>query len=211
MKAQMNPQRRGEKTRSRILEAAKECFAQRGYDGTGVAEICRHAGVTKGAFYHHFPSKQALFLELLNLWLAELDAQLATVHTKADTASEALLQMAEMAHPVFQMPSRQLPISLEFWTKAAHDPTVQQATIAPYRRYRDFFSAIIEAGITEGTLRPVDPEMAAQVIVSLAVGLVLQGLLDPHGANWGEVAQEGVRMLLEGLETNEKLEIRNKK
>ena len=72
----MISQRRGERTRSRILQAAEDCFAQRGYDAASVAEICRSAGVSKGAFYHHFPSKQALFLELLDRWLAELDAQL---------------------------------------------------------------------------------------------------------------------------------------
>ena len=204
MEVEMTPQRRGEETRSHILQAAEQCFAQHGYDGTGVAEICRRAGVTKGGFYHHFPSKQALFMELLDRWLAELNTQLEAAHAEADTIPEGLLQMAGMVRPVFQVAGEQLPIFLEFWTKAARDPAVWQATIAPYRRYRDLFSGMIEAGITEGTLRPVDPEMAAQVIVSLAVGLVLQSLLDPHGADWGEVAQEGVRMLLEGLETNEK-------
>jgi len=196
----MTSQRRGEETRSHILQAAEECFAQYGYDATSVAEICRRAGVTKGGFYHHFPSKQALFLELLERWLAELDIQLAATRAQADTIPEGLLQMAEMVRPVFQATGGQLPISLEFWTKATRDPTVRQATVAPYRRYRDFFSGMIEAGIVEGTLRSVDPEMAAQVIVSLAAGLVLQRLLDPHGADWGEVAQEGIRMLLEGLE-----------
>jgi AcrR family transcriptional regulator len=200
MEVEMIPQRRGEETRSHILQAAEECFAQYGYDATSVAEVCRRAGVTKGGFYHHFPSKQALFLELLERWLAELDIQLAATRAQADTIPEGLLQMAEMVRPVFQATGGQLPISLEFWTKATRDPTVRQATVAPYRRYRDFFSGMIEAGIVEGTLRSVDPEMAAQVIVSLAAGLVLQRLLDPHGADWGEVAREGIRMLLEGLE-----------
>ena len=196
----MTLQKRGEETRSRILEAAKECFAQHGYDGTSVAEICHRAGVTKGAFYHHFPSKQALFLELMDRWLAELDAQLAATCVEADTVPEGLLRMAGKTQQVFQVAGGQIPLFLEFWTKAARDPAIWQATIAPYRWYRAFFSGMIEAGIAEGTLRPVDSERVAQVLVSLAVGLVLQGLLDPQGANWGEVAQEGVRMLLEGLE-----------
>ena len=196
----MTTQRRGEKTRSRILEAAEECFALHGYDATGVAEVCRRAGLSKGAFYHHFPSKQDLFLKLLDRWLARLDTQLEAPRTGAATVPEGLLRMADMAQQVFQEASGQLPIFLEFWTKAAHDPVVWQATIAPYRRYRALFSSMIEAGIAEGTLRPLDPEIAGQVIVSLAVGLLLQGLLDPHGADWGQVAQESIRMLLEGLE-----------
>ena len=60
-------QQRSEETRARLLEAAEACFSESGYDGTGVAKICRRAGVSKGAFYHHFETKQAIFLELLNI------------------------------------------------------------------------------------------------------------------------------------------------
>jgi len=195
----MSAQRRGEATRERILQAAQECFAGHGYDATGVAEICRRAGVTKGGFYHHFPSKQALFLRLLENWLSGLDALLQATRDQAATVPEALLQMTGMVRQVFQAASGQLPMFLEFWNRAARDPAIWQATVAPYRRYRAFFAAMIEAGIAEGTLRPVDPELAAQLIVSVAVGLVLQGLLDPHGADWGQVVQESMRMLLDNL------------
>lgn len=196
----MSPQQRAEETRSRILTAAEESFAHYGYDVTGVAEICRRAGVSKGAFYHHFPSKQAVFLELLELWLAELDKQLETIRAAAENVPAALRHMASMAEVVFRAADGKLPIFLEFWTKAAHDPGIWQAMIANYRRYREFFASMIEDGIAEGTLQPTDPETTAQVIVSLAVGLVLQGLLDPHGANWGHVAQEGMNMILKNLE-----------
>ena len=55
----MAVQQRGEETHNRILDAAMEAFARDGYDDTSVAEICNLAGVTKGGFYHHFPSKWA--------------------------------------------------------------------------------------------------------------------------------------------------------
>lgn len=195
----MSRHRRGEETRSRILEVAAGCFARLGYDATGVAEICTRAGLSKGAFYHHFASKQALFLELLDHWLAGLDAQLQVARAEAETVPEELLRMSGMVRQVFQAGSGQLPIFLEFWAKAARDPAVWQATVAPYRRYRALFAEVIEAGMAEGTLRRVDPQATAQVIVSLAVGVVLQGLLDPEGADWGRVAQEGMQMLLGGL------------
>jgi len=196
----MRTQQRGEETRSRILKAAQECFALYGYDATGVAEICRRAGLSKGALYHHFPSKQALFLELLDRWLTDLDEQLEAIHIDAETIPEGLLGMTDMVGQVFQEASGQLPIFLEFCAKAVRDPVVWEATIAPYRRYRAFFSRLIEAGIAEGTLRPVDPEIAGHIIVSLAVGLLLQALLDPQGADWELVVQESIRTLIKGLE-----------
>ncbi|HIC90176.1 MAG TPA: TetR/AcrR family transcriptional regulator [Anaerolineae bacterium] len=193
-------QLRGEATRSHILDVAAACFAERGYDATSVAEICQRAGVTKGAFYHHFPSKQALFLELLDRWLTGLETQLKAIRGEAETIPKALLQMAGMARQIFREAGGQLPIFLEFWNKAIHDPAIWEATIAPYRQFHAFFAAMIETGIEEGTLCAVDSRVAAQALVSLAVGLVLQGLLDPQGADWEQVAREGVRILLQGLE-----------
>lgn len=199
----MSTQKRGEETRSRILDAAGASFAQHGYDATGVAEICRRAGLSKGAFYHHFSSKQAVFVELLNRWLGELDTQLVAACAGTETTSQAFLQMAGMVGHVFEVAGGQLPIFLEFLNKATRDPEIWVATIAPYRRYRALFSGMIDDGIAAGTLQPVDSEIVAQVIVSLAVGLMLQGLLDPHETDWGQVAQEGVRLILDGLEREE--------
>jgi AcrR family transcriptional regulator len=111
--------------------------------------------------------------------------------------------MASIIRQVFEVAEAQLPMFLEFWTKAAHDPDVWKATIAPYRRYQAFFADMVEVGITEGSLRPVDPGTAARVIVALAVGVVVQGLLDTEGTDWGRVAEEGIQHLLYGIEQKE--------
>lgn len=188
----MPQQERSEETRARVLEAAADLFARHGYDATGVAEVCQRAGVSKGAFYHHFPTKQALFLELLDAWLAGLDAELERARAGAANVPEALLGMAGVAGEILAAGRGQLPLFLEFWTQAAHDPEVWRATIEPYHRFRSYFAALFQAGIREGSLRAVDPTLAAQVFLSLATGLVLQGLLDPEGADWVRVTREGV-------------------
>ena len=84
---------------------------------------------------------------------------------------------------------------LEFLSQAAREPAIWEATIAPYRRYRAFFARMIAEGVAEGSVRPVDPDLAAGVLVSLAVGVLLQSLLDPDGPDWGEVTRTGVEML----------------
>lgn len=195
----MTHQHRGDETRNRILAAAAECFTRAGYDATGVAEICARAGVSKGAFYHHFPSKQAVFLALVEQWLQGVDAPLRATRGAGATAREQLIGLAQVVEPVFALAQGQIPMFLEFWRQAAKDPEVWQATIEPYRRFRAAFAALVREGIADGSLRPIDPETAALAIVSLGVGLVVQAALDPAGDDWGRAADAALRLLMEGM------------
>lgn len=198
----MPVQVRAEETREKIVLAARACFAQFGYTATGTAEICRQAGLSKGAFYHHFPTKQAVFLELLNRWLADLDAQMAAARAGAASVPEGLRAMAAGAAPFFRDDDGQIALILEFWSQAARDPQVRQAALAPYHRYRDDIAALIRAGQAEGSLSAGDPHAAAHAIVSLAIGVLLQSRLDPDGVDWGQAAQAGLDVILAGLGGN---------
>ncbi len=190
-------QQRSEGTRQNILETALGLFARHGYAATGVAEICHAAGVSKGAFYHHFPSKHELFLDLLKGWLAQLDEKLAAILRADQPVPQTLIQMAGELRWVFSEARGNLPMFLEFWLQASRDPQVWEAAIAPYHRYQAYFKELIQRGIDEGSLRPVDAENAARTLVSIAMGVLLQGLLDPHGADWPAIAQDSISILLE--------------
>ncbi|HET9901897.1 MAG TPA: TetR family transcriptional regulator, partial [Actinomycetes bacterium] len=56
-----------EATRARVLDAARSAFAVEGYAGVGLEQIAAAAGATRGAVYHHFTDKRALFVEVLGL------------------------------------------------------------------------------------------------------------------------------------------------
>ena len=81
---------RSRSTRTKLIRSARALFARRGYAGTGTEEIVRRAGVTRGALYHQFPSKEDLFLavyeqveqeltERVVAGLGELDSPLAAL------------------------------------------------------------------------------------------------------------------------------------
>jgi AcrR family transcriptional regulator len=190
-------QQRSEETRARILDAAVRRFAIAGYDAASVDDICSEAGVSKGAFYHHYPTKQAIFLALMQGWLGMIDLGMEAV--RKDTVPETLMQMTNLLPGVFAAAEDRLPMFLEFWLQASRDEKIWKAMIAPYRQYQDHFARLVEDGIAEGSLKPADSHVAAQVIVSLAVGLVLQGVLDPHGADWEKTARESMQILMSGL------------
>ena len=59
---------RAPSARTRLLDAALKLIRQRGYDAVAVDDLCREAGVTKGAFFHHFSSKEALAVAATEYW-----------------------------------------------------------------------------------------------------------------------------------------------
>ena len=190
-------QTRSEETRARLLDAAMRLFSSYGYNAASVDEICEAAGVSKGAFYHHFASKQAIFLALFEDWLASVDSGLEAA--RKPTVPETFRSMASMMPLLASQADGYLPMFLEFWLQASRDETIWQATIAPYQRYQDYFASLIEQGIAEGSFRPLDALAAAKTIVSMAVGLLLQSLIAPGGTDWQKAAEESMEILMKGI------------
>ena len=60
---------------------------------------------------------------------------------------------------------------------------------------------MVAKGIAEGTLKNVDPLVAGRVILSMAIGLLLQAVLEPEEGNWASTAREGMQILMKGLAT----------
>ena len=190
-------QQRSEETRAKILESAVKLFSARGYNAASVDDICKDAGISKGAFYHHFESKQALFHALLDGWLQTIDNAIEA--SKDKTAPETFMQITEAFPYIFETAGEGLPMFLEFWLQASRDEKIWQASIAPYRRYQKHFTSLIKKGVDEGSFVEVNPELASRMIISTAMGLLLQSLLDPKGAKWEKVARESTNMLVNGL------------
>lgn len=85
------------KTREKLLETAIELVWQSNYDNVGVNEICSRAGVTKGAFYHHFESKADLYLAASRHYWDALKVELDTIYSPAFTPLENLENLIQFA------------------------------------------------------------------------------------------------------------------
>lgn len=197
----MKKREQSDYTKAALLDAAEVQFARSGFNSTSVLSICEAAGVSKGAFYHHFESKQSLFFELLQRWLRNLEAALVQIEARAEEVPDKLLSMASIVGDVIEVGGPQLPIYLEFWNQALHDPAVHRALSTPFQEFLEFFASLLKQGIQRGVVRNTDEDRSARVVTGLAIGLLFQGLLEPEAEDWNAVTTFGLTMLFEGMLT----------
>jgi TetR/AcrR family transcriptional repressor of nem operon len=92
MREKNQPKRPKPGAREKLLDASFVLIREKGYSATSVDELCAEAGVTKGAFFHHFPSKDALAVAAANRW-SEISAalfQTAPYHKHRDPLDRVL-------------------------------------------------------------------------------------------------------------------------
>ena len=81
---------RSASTRAKLVRAARTLFARHGYAAVGTEQIVRRAGVTRGALYHHFATKEDLFLAVYEQVEHDLTARLISLVSEAASPLEAL-------------------------------------------------------------------------------------------------------------------------
>lgn len=179
--------------RAQILEAALVCFGNKGFHLAKMDDIVAASGLSKGAIYWHFKSKDEIFFalfdqletELLAEWqnLAEGDC-IATLREIGALSLGRILEIRPL---------------LEAWTEFLRHPASRARMAEVYNTSRLRIAAIIRRGVAQRELRKCQPEHVAGMLVGLVEGLLLQAFADPSydpletwEAAW-DVTAEGLR------------------
>ncbi len=145
-------------TRDRILQAALEVFARKGYHRTLVDDIVRASRTSKGAVYHHFPNKEALFLALVDEFAARLAEAVATAIGGAHGALgkvEAALRAGLLTFARHRELARILllePVSL--------GPAYQTKRAEVHDRFAALIRGYLDQAMAEGSIPPLDTQIA---------------------------------------------------
>ena len=83
-------ERQAEATRQQLIDVARQLFTERGYAGTSIEDIIERAGVARGALYHHFPGKDALFAAVYQVVQAEVASAVVAAALAADDPAQAV-------------------------------------------------------------------------------------------------------------------------
>ncbi len=178
-----------------MLAAARAAFGKKGYGQTSVDEIAAAARVTKGAVYHHFAGKEALFRAV---W--------------SEVEAEALARTAETAG-VKESPIDQIVAGVDAYLAVALDPEVRQITLidgptvlglepdGPADQHPSHLAmrAFIATAIGRGQIVDLDPGVLAHLVGGLALqgGLLIARSGDPEAVR--AALAQAIEAMLRGL------------
>lgn len=184
-----------EARREHILRAALRCFARSGYYPTTVDDIAAEAGVSKGAPYVYFESKEALFQQLYDSWdcglATRIDAALARLQSQGSRSPRTTLEAIIVAVGAHVTEETDLcRVLIEARTQAAYVDAIAKRFRSSQADAEGKMKQLIGAGVACGEWPPeTNPELHAQLILATLHGLMAQWHLSPGSFSWDEMAR----------------------
>ncbi len=185
--------------RKQILDAAEKVFIQRGFNKARMDDIVAESGLSKGALYWYYKSKDEIILALMDRFFAgEMQVEDELISTEGD-ASQRLEVFFEAAFNDIRRFEERMSLGYEFFSLAARTEEVRDAIRGYYRRYQAILSQIIQHGIDSGDFISIDPNDAATAAISILEGMALMWFLDPEILDWDRIGDLPTRIFLQGI------------
>ena len=182
-----------------ILNAATAVFARRGFHEARMDDIVAESGLSKGALYWYFKSKDAIITAILtNIFEREI-ADLQPIIFDQGSASERIMRFTRQSIQDIQGMMRLLPITYEFYALAFRNKKVRQTLRKYLRSYMEILLPVIQQGIQRGEFQPVDARETAIAIGAIIEGTTLLWVFDQKTVELENDIQTGVQFILDGL------------
>lgn len=164
--------------RTRILDAAEVCFARSGFHRTTMQDICREAGVSAGALYLYFNSKEAL-IEGIS---ARSREEVLENFERLDEAQDFVQSLARMMEDcILRKPAYKAMLWLEISAEATRNPAVRGTHTNCEQHIYDALAALLDRVQKSGRIDPLLPiPDIINTMMVIADGLFLRRAVDPQ-------------------------------
>ncbi|MFI1399215.1 TetR/AcrR family transcriptional regulator [Streptomyces sp. NPDC020681] len=179
--ARTQAQRKSE-TRARLIDAAADLFARKGFHAVSAESVAAAADRTTGALYSHFGGKEGLLLALLDVWRERTAEQLADELSRApDPGTHFAAMWRSVTRPAADRGDAWLLLELELWLYGVRDPLVGAQLSQRYAEVR----ALLGEGLADwaaatGSELPYPPDETGGLVLGVLLGCAMQYRLDPR-------------------------------
>jgi AcrR family transcriptional regulator len=167
--------------RQQIVAAGRRCVAEQGFHKTTMADVIRESGLSAGAVYGYFKSKDEIVAAIADEALGTVDEVFRQILATEDalTPVAALRTALEHVVRIAELPGGDVTrVGLQAWAEALHNDTIRATAQEKFRLLRRHFADVARRAQADGTVdAETDPDHIAQVMFGLIPGFILQRLL----------------------------------
>lgn len=179
----------------RILEAAKSCFLRAGFQGASMQHICAEAGMSPGALYRYFPSKEAIIAAIVE---ADRRSDAEILGSMGTGATEVGVVKAALAYIRHVHETGSAPLSLEIRAEAMRNCAVREASVRCMESAAAMFGERLGRAAARGEIDPVVPlESLVPLMMATADGIAMSNL-PAQGMPWSAI-ETTLRAMTEAL------------
>lgn len=165
------PPQRSDRTREAILEAARRRFLRFGARKTTMDEVAREAGTSRTTLYAHFRNKEELYATLLQQDAEAFIAKASAVLEARARAGSKIRRIVEITRSTYAR-NHVMRLALARDEEMSLAPVAQAFSRDQERRIVELLRRVLEQGVAEGSLRPIDTERVAYLMFHLGRVLV---------------------------------------
>ncbi|MFD6892130.1 TetR/AcrR family transcriptional regulator [Streptomyces sp. NPDC059957] len=189
---QRTPQaQRKSESRARLIDAAADLFARKGFHGVSAEAVAEAAGRTTGALYSHFGGKEGLLLALLEVWKERTSEELAAEIAAGDPTDPAVhfsAMWGSLTRPHPEHGDSWLLLETELWLHAARGPLIGDRLAQRYTEVRaQLGEGLADWAEATGTPLARTPEETGALVLGILLGLAMQHRLEPRAVPDGLV------------------------
>lgn len=184
---------------TQILDAAAQCFADKGYHATSMDDLVRASSLSKGALYWHFKSKREIFRSLLERWFTEYTQALESLMESDVPPREKLLSVFRLIELSSAANPEMLRSQMEFFSVAIRDEEFLAWLREEYTKIHGLFEEILREGIRAEQFQPMNAAAVARQMAAMIDGGFIQNeLLNDDvrdRASWETMAESFLDLL----------------
>ncbi len=169
-------------------------------------QIAKEAGVSKGALYWHFKSKEELFIKLKEQNIAKVLQNLKKSFAAAETFDSKLAEGSKLYFSSLTPNQRRAArLNMEFWAAAPKISQLNKMLSDQYNHLQAFLKLVIEEAMEKGELRKeVDTESLSMILLAMLDGLELHWAILEKDFDWQKIHAAVCDIILNGLKSREK-------
>ena len=189
-----------EERQYQILEAAMEVFVENGYANTRMDDIVSQSGLSKGALYHHYPSKKDLFIALIDHWEVYCFPDFYSRSGADRSAAETLRDFAKAILDVFKEKKYVFLAEVEFWALSNQDQEINDRSKSLYKKLLNLFELVLQKGVRNGEFKEMDTKMVSLIILTGFQGINWFCVFGEDQVSPETYIEESMNILIESIE-----------